>query len=314
MVTIYFTQQKMNPTPLRVSAMTMFGRLNQVPNIDKLFDDAVIIPYWWIGEGIIKIEVGGVKKGMCKDDILKTLVKSKKSFANQWSLVFRLCIHPITHVYKEVNIKLFRNGGFQMTGITSEEMGHSAISRLIELNVETGVWDTKPNILKLNVCMMMSDYKIGKVILRDKLFMILLKEYGLQCSYEPTLYQGVNTKFFWNNVRPIKSPPGICACPLPCDGSGSGYGVGNCKKITISPFRTGSIIITGAHNMIQLHDAYLFINSVLKTYESDVLRNIIEDAPVKRMSKYPLNTTRDILLYKMRSSPRNKINLEAGLT
>ena len=312
------------PTPLRVSAMTIFGSLSEKPNIQQMFNVGHIIPYWWIGEGIIKIEVSGKRKGICKEEILHSFIKSRKPFFNQWSIVFRLCIDPAINLYKEVNIKLFQNGGFQMTGITSEQMAYSAIHKLIQMNSgngnEKGIWPSVPTITKFCVCMMNSDYKVGKIIRRDKLYRILVETFGLRCSYEPAMYQGVNTKFFWNNTRPSGSPPGICACPTFCIGNGSGYGIGNCKKITISPFRTGSVIITGGHNMTQLMDAYNFINSVIKENMSEVLRDDdIEEKESKTKTKpktktknnlkIPLVTTSDILFHKMRTSPRNTVTL-----
>ena len=308
------------PSPLRVSAMTIFGTLSEKPDLQKMFDEGEIVPYWWIGEGIIKIEVAGKRKGMCKEEILHSTIKPRKPFFNQWSIVFRLCLDPVLNVYKEVNIKLFQNGGFQMTGITSEEMAQSAIQKLILMNCANGnskgIWPSVPTITKFCVCMMNSDYKVGKIIRRDKLYRILVETFGLRCSYEPAMYQGVNTKFFWNNTRTADSPPGICACPTPCIGNGSGYGIGNCKKITISPFRTGSVIITGGHNMTQLTDAYNFINSVIKENMKEVLRDDIDaqvatnaNAKSKTKSKVQLVTTSDILFHKMRTSPRNMITL-----
>ena len=161
--------------------------------------------------------------------------------------------------------------------------------------------------------MMNSDYTIGKAIRRDALYKILVESYGLWSSFEPTIYQGVNTKYFWNSCRPASAPPGICVCPIPCEGGGSGYGIGNCKKITISPFRTGSIIITGAQKLEQLHDAYDFMNTVLKTHAAQVLRDGPEATPVITVSrKKPLiipATTEGILRQKMRASPRNVVHI-----
>jgi hypothetical protein len=160
--------------------------------------------------------------------------------------------------------------------------------------------------------MMNSDYTIGKAIKRDQLYKILVEKYGLWSSFEPTIYQGVNTKFFWNKCRPASAPVGICVCPSPCDGSGSGYGIGHCKKITISPFRTGSIIITGAKHTEQLYDAYNFINTVLETHAATVLRSdppLPEQTPrVKKQIASP-SSTEGILRQKMRASPRNVVRL-----
>jgi TATA-box binding protein (TBP) (component of TFIID and TFIIIB) len=299
----------MNPSPLRISTMTVTGHLGAQPDLKQLYDSGSFIPYWWIGEGIIKIEFGAFKKGICSEDILHTSTKSKKQFFNQSSLVFRMALPDGS--YKETNIKLFKNGGFQMTGISSEAMARASISRLIDLNKDRGVWSSGPSIVKFQTCMMNSDYTIGKAIRRDRLYKILVEQYGLWSSFEPTVYQGVNTKFFWNKDRPPTAPPGICVCPTPCEGDGGGYGVGNCKKITISPFRTGSIIITGAQQPEQLYDAYDFMNSVLQTHAADVLRDELQiSAPVSKRKNTPVPTTAEgILRQKMRASPRNVVRL-----
>jgi TATA-box binding protein (TBP) (component of TFIID and TFIIIB) len=282
-----------------------------IPDRAKLFHSGAFIQYGDMKEGIIKIEVDAVSKGICTDDILHQSGKEKKKFFNQSSLVFRLQLNDAP-TFKEVNIKIFKNGGFQMTGISSEEMARAALTRFIELNkgTERGIWATDPTIAKFDVCMMNSDYKVNKVIRRDRLYRILVEEYGLWCSYEPTIYQGVNTKYFWNKTRPAAAPPGICVCPEQCEGGGDGYSVGNCKKITISPFRTGNIIITGAKKTEQLMDAYQFMNGILNEYADDVLRDEIEVtaaevAAPKKKSVAPPTTTEGILKQKMRSSPRN---------
>ena len=199
-----------------------------------------------------------------------------------------------------------------MTGISSEEMSRASLTRLIALNVGRGIWTGEPFIKVFNVCMMNSDYSIGKSIRRDRLYKILVETYGLWSSFEPTIYQGVNTKFFWNKNRPAGAPPGICVCPSPCEGDGSGYGVGNCKKITISPFRTGSIIITGAQQTEQLNDAYDFMNSVLMAHAADILRDepVLDekDKPRRKAATLP-TTTEAILRQKIRASPRNVVRL-----
>ena len=317
----------MEPTPLRISTMTVTGHLGVTPDLKALFDRSAFIPYWMIGPGIIKIQVGADKKGICTEDIMHVSTKSKKQFFNQSSLVFRMKLPqsasgpyrpsasldvsaplPLVSVaFKETNIKLFKNGGFQMTGISSEAMARESLRQLIEMNKDRGIWSTEPTIQKFNVCMMNSDYSIGKAIRRDRLYKILVETHGLWSSFEPTIYQGVNTKFFWNKDRPANSPPGICFCPDPCDGSAGGYGVGKCKKITISPFRTGSIIITGAQHPEQLYDAYDFMNGVLRD-NPDVLRD--EVVPTRRRTATP-TTVEGILAQKMRGSPRNIVRLTA---
>ena len=308
----FYSNTTMNPSPLRISTMTVTGSLGAVPNLQTLFDSCHFLPYWYIGEGIIKIQLADQQRGFSMEDILHKTSRTKKSFFNQSSLVFRSHIEGIT--YKEINIKLFKNGGFQMTGISSEEMARKALTSLIELNKGRNIWTGEsgeeiPSIKSFTTRMINSDYTIGKAIRRDRLYQILVEKYGLWSSYEPTIYQGVNTKFFWNKSRPAGTPPGICVCPEPCNGGGSGYKTGDCKKITISPFRTGSIIITGAKNIEQLEDAYKFINSVLTLHADHVLRDEQESTIKKKITTTP-TSTEGVIRQRMRASPRNIVALE----
>jgi len=298
----------LEPTPLRVSTMTVIGKFSEIPDRIKLFHAGSFIRYGDMTEGIIKIEVESEAKGICTDDILHQTAKEKKKFFNQSSLVFRLKLDDAP-TFKEVNIKIFKNGGFQMTGISSAEMAQAALLRFLALNKDRGIWPVNPSLSKFEVCMMNSDYKINKIIRRDRLYRILVEEYGLWCSYEPTIYQGVNTKYFWNKTRPVSAPPGICVCETQCEGGGDGYSAGHCKKITISPFRTKSIIITGAKHPEQLMEAYHFMNDVLEKHAADVLRDELESetpspGAKKKMLVIP-TTTEGVLKQKMRSSPRN---------
>jgi TATA-box binding protein (TBP) (component of TFIID and TFIIIB) len=286
--------------------MTITGSLGAAPNLQTLYESCHFLPYWYIGEGIIKIQIGTQQKGKSMEDILHKTARSKKSFFNQSSLVFRSHIEGMW--YKEINIKLFKNGGFQMTGISSEDMARKALTRLIELNQGRNIWTETPSIQTFTTRMINSDYTIGKAIRRDRLYQLLVETYGLWSSYEPTIYQGVNTKFFWNKSRPAGTPPGICVCPNPCEGGGSGYKTGDCKKITISPFRTGSIIITGAKHIEQLEDAYTFINSVLTKHAEHVLRDD-QDSLIKKKTVPTPTTTEGVIRQRMRASPRNIVVL-----
>ena len=87
---------------------------------------------------------------------------------------------------------------------------------------------------------------------------------------EKTIYQGVNAKYFYNTNN---HGTGVCACGLPtfCKGQGTGDGKGECKRITMSIFRTGKIIITGARTMDQIEEAYRFLNRVFDAHKDTVL-------------------------------------------
>jgi len=59
-----------------------------------------------------------------------------------------------------------------------------------------------------------------------------------------------------------------------CKGTGDGSKLGECKKITISPFQTGQVIITGARAMEQIEEAYEFIKNVFTDNADEILRKV----------------------------------------
>lgn len=118
----------------------------------------------------------------------------------------------------------------------------------------------------IDIVLINSDFNINFKIKRNILHSILKDEYNLISRFEPGIYPGVNNKFYWNTEYksdPMKKP-GVCYCKKPCDGKGLGCGDGECKKITIAAFSSGSVIITGARKIEQINDCYNFINKVFK--------------------------------------------------
>lgn len=262
----------MKITPLRISTMTTTCQMGTTISLDKLFSQIKTIPYWYLGEGVLKMEFKGETKGCCRNDIMLRRKRVKKTFFNQSSLVLRLQTEDSR--WKEVNIKLFSNGGVQMTGVPDDKTGRNAISWLSS-NIESsyeGVFKNKHNIHKYETQLVNSDYSIGVPIRREKLHKLLVETYGLFSTFESTIYQGVNTKFYFNKARDTSKPPGICMCPNPCEGTGSGEAIGDCKRITISPFQTGRIIITGARSLEQIEEAYRFMNEVFIKHAKEIVR------------------------------------------
>ena len=120
-------------------------------------------------------------------------------------------------------------------------------------------------IKDFKIVLINSDYYIGFNINREKLHNILYNKYQIYSSYEPCIYPGVNSKYYWNEDYFKNDYQGKCQCTVYCNGKGPGKGDGQCKKITISIFQSGSIIITGAHNHKQIITAYNFINNVINS-------------------------------------------------
>lgn len=291
--------------PLRISTMVVTADLGTTIHLQRLMElfHERAIPLTWPAEGFLKVEykpillakpdatTAELQKakakakaqekivvGTCSRDELTKRKKSKNIFFNQSTLVVRRQ-HTKTAdgqpVYKEVNIKLFKNGGIQMTGIPSDSFAQETLAWLAkELTLfSQPVLEGEAKPHKYNIQLINSDYHINGNINREKLHEILIGRYNLFSSFESTIYQGCDTKYFYNESAPLGSTEGVCPCgDSICVGNGDGRTLGQCKEITISPFHTGSIIITGARRFEQIDKAYVFINKILKEHAREIIK------------------------------------------
>ena len=260
-------------TPLRISTLVTTGHLGSTINLTKLFEKIknLLIPIGYMGEGFLKMEHETKVIGHSARDMLTKRRVSDKTFFNQSTIVIRKH-RGITNEFKEVNIKLFANGGFQMTGVTSEEFSKAVLDYMLEAiaKLPEPISDQPLRIQKFSIQLLNSDYKVNALIKRAELHRVLCQEYRLSSTLETTIYQGVNTKYYYNEAYEDKR--GICMCSRFCTGQGDGTALGSCKKITIAAFQTGSIIITGARNTAQLNEAYDFMNRVLQTHKDSITK------------------------------------------
>jgi TATA-box binding protein (TBP) (component of TFIID and TFIIIB) len=298
---------------LRISTMVVTADLGTTLNLQRLLDHfhEVAIPLTWPAEGFLKVEYKPIflakenasamelqkaklkakaqEKiiiGTCSRDELTKRKKSKNIFFNQSTLVVRRQYDTTKDgypVFKEVNIKLFKNGGIQMTGIPSDQFAQDTLAWLATMlqTFSVPVLDGKPKPHRYSIQLINSDYQVNGNINRERLHEILVNEYNLFSSFESTIYQGCDTKYFYNEAAPINAPEGICPCgDTLCAGNGDGRTLGQCKEITISPFHTGSIIITGARRFEQIQKAYVFMNKILTRHCHDIIKPFPEKKTV----------------------------------
>jgi len=261
-------------TPLRISTMTVTANWGLPIDLNSLFHQLKkhLIPIGYYGAGILKFEHKGEVFGACYKDLFTNRKATDKSFFNQSTIVLR---QPFSGGWKELNMKLFSNGGIQMTGVTSQPFAVKAVEWLLELikTFDSPFIKTEgkePAVTKVDVSLINTDYSLSHDIQQDNLHRILMERYNLFSMLEKTIYQGVNTKFFYNTKN---NGSGVCSCKGFCKGQGSGEGEGECKRITMSIFRTGKIIITGARTMDQINAAYVFLNKVFQDHATEVLIN-----------------------------------------
>jgi TATA-box binding protein (TBP) (component of TFIID and TFIIIB) len=283
----------LQPSAYKVSTITATGSLNSLIDLQVLYDNLEIVPYEEEDKmGFIFIEFGVRKADTIYRGFNKKLLtvnrkrKAKKRFDNQVTVILRMEEKDLPTQF--VNVKVFKNGNVQMTGLKHVEQGHSVLNividqiKSIQKNGQV-VAETIDTIEKTNykICLINSDFRMGIEIKRDKLNKLMQNEYRVYSSFEPCIYPGVKIQFCWNEDHTSKN--GVCKCACECQGKGSGQGDGQCKKITIAVFQSGCIIITGAQTYEQIDDAYAFICNVVRTNMRHVHKIPIE-IPLKTSS------------------------------
>lgn len=201
--------------------------------------------------------------------------KTKQSFDNQITMYykFRTGYCP--------NIKLFKNGNIQMTGIKKSEDGENIVNiiadevrRIYTLGfpIVSDVNNVLPNSFIIR--MINSDFGVPFKIRRKNLHQLLISDkYNNACSFQPLTYPGVKLQYFWNASDTDKN--GVCKCVNPCYGKGSGNGDGCCKKVTVSIFDSGKILITGANKFDQVDDAYKYICMIINKNKEEIKKPLI---------------------------------------
>lgn len=295
-----------SPTDLRISTITAVCQTNLNVNLSQLInriDSEIIDCNLSDNEGIIKSVFGNTVKG---NKQLNKKKKFEKCFYNQVTNIIRI---KKDGNYKEINVKIFNNGKLQLTGLKKKEDGIYCIELLLKSfnNIHKMYPDDifkfsgdKITYHSFEVVLINSDYSARFKIKRDKLHEILINDYNLYSSYEPCIYPGVNSKYYWNDKYNNFPNKGICYCTEKCDGKGNGSGNGQCKKITISIFQSGNVIITGARTFEQINSAYLFINDVFKTNFDTIKRKNIPflDINTNRQHIRKDNSEKVIILLK----------------
>ncbi len=288
-----YTENKdtyVNPTPFTISTISALAFICSDIDLDFLSK------YMKINKHIRYLEYGkDMKRGTPTKKISKKKELKKKIFFNQITLVVNISAQRF------IKTKIFTNGKVEMVGLKYIDEGKKVLELLIEEirntkeNIEGNLCNAakEPNNMKVQdywTYLINTDFKTNFKIKRDALHKLLIQEYNMFSKYEPCIYPGVDTKFYWNKQHKHN---GVCSCTEKCNGKGYGDGNGDCKKITIAAFQSGSVIITGARTMEQVQDAYTFINSVFKKHFHSIhkilpsfIKEIDEKCKAQKSRKY----------------------------
>ena len=217
-----------------------------------------------------------------KDDKTDSLIiDSKKVYEHLISVIFlkksKNYTFPLPIDFYKKNVIVMKNYDEEIT----YEADTNKMYELLEENdisyMAYSIENQKEiNIGKIETVLINSDFNVNFKIKRNILHSILKDDYQIVSRFEPGIYPGVNNKYYFNRDYLNKEHKGRCYCTKKCEGKGTGKGNGECKKITIAAFQSGSIIITGAREIEHIIAAKNFITNVLKE-NYDLVRKI--DAP-----------------------------------
>jgi TATA-box binding protein (TBP) (component of TFIID and TFIIIB) len=243
------------------------------------------------------------------NDNMRTLIEAKKKkrrtkrktktssnpFYNQITVVIRINEGPYENMHDEpkINLKLFKNGSVQISGLKNIEFANKALNKLIyclsqvkgkmidgKIQEVSFVEDkTKLGIFGFEIYMINSNYMVNLMIDRTKLYALLLMK-KIKASYEKCVRACVNIKYVppeHNNEE---------------------------KDVSVFIFEKGNIIITGARNFYHVVATYDYINGILLNhiddiikkddeYEGDMILKIYED--IYNDNKHKLNTEGNLL-------------------
>lgn len=271
------------PTPYRISTITCNGSVGTKVDLSVLFQNVAIrsdgFLYCEFRKNCIRGEKPRVKKTNNTTTTDEAAGSVKKCFDNQVTVIYSLAdkYNP--------NIKVFRNGNIQMTGIRIVEDGQRVVDIIaneIRRIYEEGHVSIVEDIAALHPCdfrvrMINSNFSIPYSVRRRDLHKLLIShEYNNNCIFQGTTYPGVKLYFYWNFIHG-RNQDGICKCTQPCFGKGTGNGDGECKKVTVAVFESGNVLITGANTQTQIDDAYAYITNILVKHVN-VLRKVLPPA------------------------------------
>jgi len=275
------------PNSMEIFAITLTASINKAFYIEN------ILNYYPLSETEIstiksKLKMRNIKKKNIKK-INKKDIKIKKgssensyNFFNQITVVMNIPIDYRSDVTKDVNIKLFKNGSIQVSGLKSINQCNIMINKIIQLlrgdycifinpNDETPCTHDTPgaifknirfiesdtvNILNLKINMINTMYQYISKINRSQLYMRLLElkmenklEKTTRLKYQPDIHAPVHVKI----------------------------DLGNKKPVTVFVFESGKILIMAAKKRENIIDAFNYINQLLtENHEYVVKRNLIE--------------------------------------
>jgi TATA-box binding protein (TBP) (component of TFIID and TFIIIB) len=259
-------EQIMFNLPLGVSISTMCGKckLGTQLNIDFINTHLLLS-----SNDILTVKINNenmrtlIEKKAKKRRTTKKIKTNNNPFYNQITVVVRVNEGTYNNFLDEpkLNIKLFKNGSIQMSGLKNIEYANRALNKLVYClsQVKAKIIDGVINeiqyveniktigISNFEIYMINSNYKINLMVDRAKLYGLLLQK-KIKASYEKCVRACVIVKYIpsTNNKED--------------------------KDVSVFIFEKGNIIITGARNFYHIIDTYEYINNIILEHVDDIIK------------------------------------------
>ena len=253
------------PKGVSISTMCAKGKLGTKINLDNIYEHLKLN-----NDDILTVKINKDKERTIIPPKIKKRRTTKKKltsksnpFYNQITIVVRVyegdkdiiiqngekCIDKI----KKINIKLFKNGSIQISGVKKLKYTNRALNKLVyrlsEINNDINFVEDydKLSIFDFSIYMINSNYKINFHINRKIIFDILKKK-KIKSSYEKCIRACVIVKY----------------CPHIKNKEE--------KEVSLFLFEKGNIIITGARNLEHIIESYNYINNIIFEHIDEIIK------------------------------------------
>ena len=249
-----------------VSISTMCGKckLGTQLNIDFINTNLMLS-----SDDILTVKINNenmrtlIEKKTKKRRTTKKQKTNNNPFYNQITVVIRVHEGPTDNLLDvpKLNVKLFKNGSIQMSGLKNIEYANRALNKLVYClsQVKAKIINNmitefqyvedinKLTIFDFEIYMINSNYKVALMIDRAKLYEILLQK-KIKASYEKCVRACVIVKYIptINNMDD--------------------------RDVSVFIFEKGNIIITGARNFHHIIDTYEYINNIIWEYRNEITK------------------------------------------
>ena len=210
-------------------------------------------------------DIRKISIGICKKDMISYRTKKKSAFYNCFVLILRINVHKNINkgnnsnkcvLFKEFHVKIFNTGKLEIPGIKTDEELMMVLNLLVEILNKYNDIDIDYDNSKSETVLINSNFNSNFYINREKLFNIMKYKYKIQAVFDPCSYPGIQSKLFFDDN-------GVYSESTTEDNFKR-------KNISFMIFRTGSILIVGKCEEINLYKVYDYLKELLHNEYNEI--------------------------------------------